>query len=152
MRLRDVMVEKCNEVTYGIRAVDTMLADDVIFISEWNPPRPLPDKHSDVPWEWEPRLQGWVRQGPWTPQRYRGYTQRYLCVDDQSVQRAAEIDLDYMLKYLEFWSRHRCKGLQGAVPQLVKEALQWKEGVRTTEQIRSKTQELSDKTNTLQRE
>ena len=32
LRLRDVVVEKCNEVTYGIRAVDTIPADDVIFI------------------------------------------------------------------------------------------------------------------------
>ena len=38
LRLRDVVVEKCNEVSYGIRAVDTIPADDVIFISEWNPP------------------------------------------------------------------------------------------------------------------
>ena len=32
LRLRNVVVEKCNEVTYGIRAVDTIPADDVIFI------------------------------------------------------------------------------------------------------------------------
>ena len=63
LQLRDVVLEKCNEVTYGIRAVDTIPADDVIFISEWNPPPPLPDPHSEVPWEWDPLLQGWVRQG-----------------------------------------------------------------------------------------
>ena len=63
LQLRDVVLEKCNEVTYGIRAVDTIPADDVIFISEWNPPPPLPDQHSEVPWEWDPLLQGWVRQG-----------------------------------------------------------------------------------------
>ena len=57
------------------------------------------------------------------PQRYRGHTQRYLCVNEQSLQRAAEIDLDYMLKYLEFGARRRgvfsqseewCEGSQGA--------------------------------------
>ena len=32
LRLRDVVVEKCNEVMHGIRAVDTTPADDVIFI------------------------------------------------------------------------------------------------------------------------
>ena len=28
LRLRDVVVEKCNEVTYGIRAIDAIPADD----------------------------------------------------------------------------------------------------------------------------
>ena len=32
LRLRDVLEEKCNEVMHGIRAVDTIPADDVIFI------------------------------------------------------------------------------------------------------------------------
>ena len=92
------------------------------------------------------------------PQRYRGHTQRYLCVNEQSLQRAAEIDLDHMLKYLEFGARRHqisqewCEGLQGAYSQLLQETMQWKERARTTEHIRSKTQELSDKINTLQRE
>ena len=32
LRLREVLEEKCNEVMHGIRAVDTIPADDVIFI------------------------------------------------------------------------------------------------------------------------
>ena len=32
LRLRDVLEEKCNEVMHGIRAVDAIPADDVIFI------------------------------------------------------------------------------------------------------------------------
>ena len=85
----------------------------------------------------------------------------FLIIDDIIFIWAAETDLYYMLKYLEIGARRRgvfsqseewCEGLQGAFSQLVQETLQWKERARTTEHIRSQTQELSDKTNTLQRE